>query len=346
MGYYCGIDLGNKDTSVCMIDKRRQVKLEVSVATRSEELRKVFTKYQGLNCIVEAAPLAEWLCNEIEACGRGHTITVVCSRKAKAVLSGHSGKKTDKRDARALAELCKSGWFEPVHRKSAQARELRSYLTARKQLVECSTAMASSIRGILRAHGIRLSAGTDESGFSSKVIEAVKELPDKARTGVVELLKAFEMLHGQQRSMYRTLRNETPKCPETARLLDIPGVGPALSSAFVATIDDPTRFESGEKVASYIGLVPRVHQSGETEYRGRITKTGDRLLRWLLVEAAGVLLTRAGTDWELKAWGLKLQEKKGTGKARVAVARRLCVIMWKIWKEQISYNPEALRQAA
>lgn len=122
----------------------------------------------------------------------------------------------------------------------------------------------------------------------------------------------------------------------------IPGVGPATAAAYVATIDDPHRFPNGEKVASYIGLTPSVYQSGETEYRGRITKTGDKLLRWLLVEAAHILLSRSGTPCELKRWGLRLQQSKGTGKARVAVARRLACIMWKMWVDLETFNPEAL----
>ena len=339
MGMYCGIDLGNKETAICIIDERRQVKLEAIVGTCTKELREVFKHYRKLTCIVEAAPLAEWLCKEVEACG--HAITIVCPRKAKAVLSGHGKKKTDRRDAKALAELCKSEWYEPVHRKSDEARELRSFLAARKQLVESSTAFASSIRGILRAHGIRLMAGSDEGNFAEKARAAAQELPPKAREGIEELVAAYEMLHWRQRAMYKALRNEVPKHPETARLVEIPGVGPATATAFVATIDDPMRFQDGESVASYVGLTPSVYQSGETEYRGRITKNGDKLLRWLLVEAAHILLTRSNTSWELKKWGLNLQAKKGVGKARVAVARRLCVMMWKIWRDQLSFNPEA-----
>ena len=344
MGMYCGIDLASKSTSICVINSRRQVKLEQSVATEERALSKVFRQFQGLTCIVEAAPLAEWVSEIIEKCG--HKVTIVCPRKAKAVLSGNSKKKTDKRDARGLAELCKSGWYEAVHRKSGKARELRSYLTARKQLVESSLAIGSSIRGILRAHGVRLSAGTDEATFVERAREGAQRLPLKAQEGIEELLKAFALLHAQQCAMYRKLRNEAPKNEETARLLDIDGVGPATAVAFVATIDDPNRFETGEKVASYLGLTPAVYQSGETEYRGRITKTGDALLRWLLVEAAHCLLTRTQTNSALKQWGLRLAEKKGLGKARVAVARRLCIIMWKIWKDEESYNPEALPLAA
>jgi len=339
MGYYCGIDLANKESVICILDGRRRVIAEESVATSAAGLRKVFKRYKGLQCIVEASPLSEWLCTEVEK--HGHEITMVCPRKVKAALSGQSKKKTDKRDARALAELCRSGWYEPVHRKSAEAREMRSYLTARKQIVQCSQALGSSIRGILRAHGVKLDTGSDEADFETRVRSVLKALPALAQRGIEELLKSFIQLHGQQRALYKELDKHAKKNEVTELLRTIPSIGAATASAFVATIDDPNRFATADKVGAYIGLTASVYQSGDTEYRGRITKTGDKLLRWLLVEAAQNLLTRSNSSSDLKRWGLKLREKKGLGKARVAVARRLSGIMWKMWKDNQTFNSEA-----
>ncbi|MCB0338712.1 MAG: IS110 family transposase [Bdellovibrionales bacterium] len=344
MGYYCGIDLGNKETLICIIQKNRQVVKEEQILTNGESLQASLGKYRKLTCIVEASPLAEWLCMEVEKLG--HKVSMVCPRKAKVALASQSKKKTDRRDARALAELCRSGWYEAVHRKSEEAREMRSYLTARKQLVESSTAISSSIRGILRAHGVKLQACTDDPNFEGRVRKASKKLPELARRGIEELLKAFELLHVQQRTLYKELHKHARENEITKLLQTIPGVGPATAAAFVATIDDPNRFPDGEKVAAYLGLTPSVYQSGETEYRGRITKTGDKLLRWLLVEAAHILLSRSGTPCELKARGLKLQEAKGVGKARVAVARLYAGIMWKMWKDKSEFYPEPLPAAA
>lgn len=344
MGYYCGIDLGNKETMISIIDGGRQVVAEERIATDGKALRQTLGKYRGVTCLVEAAPLAEWVCTEVERLG--HKIAIVCPRKAKVVLASQGkGKKTDERDARALAELCRSGWYEAVHRKSEEAREVRSFMTARKQLVECSTAIASSIRGILRAHGVKLSCCTDEGGFVKKVLMAAQKLPTLAREGIEELRKAFELLHEQQRSLYKKLRRQSWNDEVMKRLQSIPGVGPATAAAYVATIDDPNRFSGPEKVAAYLGLTPSVYQSGETEYRGRITKTGDKLLRWLLVEAAHILLSRSGTPCELRTWGLALEKAKGVGKARVAVARRLAGIMWKIWKDGTEFHAEEVRAA-
>lgn len=344
MGYYCGIDLGNKNSMISIIKGNRQVVKEESVLTNKAALKAALKSYRGLTCIVEASPLAEWLCTVVEELG--HKIAIVCPRKAKVALASQAKKKTDRRDARALAELCRSGWYEAVRRKSAEAREMRSFMTARKQLVECSTAIASSIRGILRAHGVKLEGGTDDRDFYKRVQVATEELPQLAQLGIKELLKAFDLLHEQQRALYKVLHKNARENHTTKLLQTIPGVGPATAAAFVATIDDPNRFPDGEKVAAYVGLTPSVYQSGETEYRGRISKTGDKLLRWLLVEAAHILLSRSGTPCNLRTWGLKLQEKKGTGKARVAVARRLCGIMWKMWKDGTEFYVEPLALAA
>ena len=124
----------------------------------------------------------------------------------------------------------------------------------------------------------------------------------------------------------------------TRRLMSVPGVGPLVATAFIATIDDPRRFQRGDQVAAYLGLTPSVHQSGETEYRGRITKEGDGLLRWLLVEAAHVLLTRTKQNCELKRWGLRLSRKKGHGKARVAVARKPAMLLHRLWLREETFD--------
>lgn len=344
MKYYCGIDLGCKETAMCVIDSDRKVVREVKVRTEEGPITAVLTGLQDVICLVETAPLAEWLAKQVEAVG--HKVHLVCAKKAKKAMASQK-KKTDKRDARALAELCRSDWYEPVHRKSDSARNMRSFLTARKQLVESSTAIASSLRGILRAHGIRLSGvGSDEPGFSKAVKTAAKGLDRQVEGCILQMLEAFEDLHDRQRKMYRQLEKET-RLEGPAKLLKTAhGVGAATATAFVATIDNPHRFADGEKLASYLGIVPSIYQSGDTEYRGRITKTGDKLLRWLLVEAANSLLLRCKKESRLQEWGLKLAETKGNGKARVAVARRLCGILLKMWKDNEPFEPDYAKAAA
>lgn len=344
MKYYCGIDLGCKETAMCVIDNNRKVIRETKIPTEESHIAEVLKGLKGVACLVETAPLAEWLAKQVEAAG--HKVDLVCAKKAKQAMAGQK-KKTDRRDARALAELCRSGWYEPVHRKSDAARNMRSFMTGRKQLVESSGAIASCLRGILRAHGIRLNGvGSDEPGFAQAVRAATVGLDEQVKDCVLELLKAFKHLHDQQRKMYRRLEKET-RVEGPAKLLKTAhGVGAATAAAFVATIDDPHRFTDGEKLASYLGLVPSIYQSGGTEYRGRITKTGDKLLRWLLVEAANSLLKRTKKESGLREWGLRLAESKGCGKARVAVARRLCGILLKMWKDHEPFNADCVKAAA
>lgn len=273
MNYYCGIDLGCKDTAMCVIDQNRKVIREIRIPTDKTSIKNALKGLKGVSCLVETSPLAEWLAKVVES--GGHKVNLVCAKKAKRVMASY--KKTDQRDALALAELCRSGWYEPVHRKSGAARNMRSFMIARKQLVESSCAIAASIRGILRAHGIRIGVvGSDEPSFA-KTIKAVAATLDKqVEDAILELLKAFEQLHDQQRKMYRRLDKETRAEGPAKLLRTAPGVGAATAAAFVATIDNPHRFADGEKLASYLGLVPSIYQSGGTEYRGRITKQGMR----------------------------------------------------------------------
>ena len=144
--YYCGLDVSSKSVSVCVIDENHKVKLEGECPTETEELGRVLKKFKKLRCVVEAAPLAEWICRVVEGCG--HKVTIICPRRAKGVMS--TRKKTDRIDAKNLAELCLGGWYTAVHRKSGAARELRSCLTARKQVVQAASALQSAIRGIFR----------------------------------------------------------------------------------------------------------------------------------------------------------------------------------------------------
>ena len=306
MQNYGGIDLDSKNLSICILKDAGEILCETAVRTDESKAVKFFKGLSPMRFVVEASPLAEWLCGIVEECG--HTIDIICPRHAKAVTQ--TGKKTDRLDAMNLARVCRGGWYIKVHRKSGDARELRSYLTSRKRLVQASQDIASSIRGIMRAHGIRLAATTDEKSFADKVRESLRCAPEMLSKAIEPLLLSWQELHLREKRMYKELKRLMKKSAVGEMLCSVPAIGPATAAAFVATIDNPERFPNSERVASYLGLVPRVMQSGETDYRGRITKTGDKLLRWLLVEAATVLLSRSRTTWGLRAWGLKLQESR------------------------------------
>ena len=322
---YCGIDAANQTSAVCVVDAQGQVLRAVTVATQGAALGEALSGLGVLRVVIEAAPLAEWLAGQVEALG--HEAVLIDARAAKHLV--RSAKKTDARDARTLAQLARTGWYTVVHRKAAPARLLRSRLQGRQALLRTAKASAAAIRGLLRAHGIRLGR-VAEGRFAARVREVVcAQVPGLEET-MGALLTVWQQSHEAAAALERALQRDSRQDPVRRRLQTVPGVGALISSAYQATIDDPHRFVRARQVADYVGLAPRVHQSGEVDLRGRISREGDHLLRWHLVEAAHVLLTR-GRDCALKRWGLALAARKGASKAKVAVARKLAVLLWRLW---------------
>ncbi len=324
--YYCGIDLASKTSALCVMDGTGRIAMERTCPTDADGFRQALRGYPGLRCVIEACPLSEWVAALLESLG--HEVVVVDPRKAKAVI--RTKKKTDKLDARNLARMVATGWYTAVHRKSAQARLLRSQLVARKGLVVAQLQQSNRIRGLLRAHGVRL--GPVASGeFERRVIESAQRHCAGLLPALHALLEVWATTRAALAQLTKHIKGLIRQDAVCGLLMTTPGVGPLVSCAYVATIDDPRRFRRGDQVAAYVGLVPSVHQSGDTEYRGRITKEGDGLVRYLLVEAAHVLLTRAHSDSALKRWGKRIEKRKGAAKAKVAVARKLAIILHRMW---------------
>ena len=334
---YCGIDVGTRTSSICIIDEQGKVVCQWSCLTSmiAETLAEKLAGYgAGVKCIIEASPLAEHVCRQVEAIGV--KIEIVDSRHTKAILQGK--KKTDKVDARVLAELCKIGWYRSIHRKSGPDREKRTILNGRAALVKTATMLKNTIRGLLKANGLVLPARCEGAQFVAEVRAKIEKLTPDVQEIFKLLLESWNGAYTAQLKEYKKLGRIARKEPTARRLMTTPGVGPATALAFVSTISSPGRFKSAKQVASYVGLAPRVHQSGSTEFNGRITKQGDKLLRWLLIESAGALLTRVKGSTPLKEWGLRLAERKGLAKAKVAVARRLCLLLFALWKNESDYR--------
>jgi transposase len=323
---HCGIDVATKSSSICITDGRGVVVLEQAVTTDEVGLRGVLGGRRRMRCVLEAGPLAEWLADVIERLG--HKAVVIDARKARGVI--RTKKKTDRLDARNLAKMSRTGWYTAVHRKSVEARAMRTVLQARQGLVKTALAQGSRIRGLLKAHGLKLGE-VAESQFGV----AVRRLSLEKGQQLWEMLEPLVEVRRQALRAAEQMRKQVVRQakadPVHQRLMTVPGVGPLTATAFVATIDDPRRFRSSDQVPAYIGLVPSVDQSGEKEVHGHITRDGDGLLRGYLVEAAHVLLTRKRGICRLKRWGLKLAKKKGHGKARVAVARKLAALLHRLW---------------
>jgi len=331
--HYCGIDLGSKSSSICIENQKGEIIREFEITTDEDSFRRHFAGEVAMFCVIEASPLAEWAAQILE--NQGCSVEVIDPRKAKAVIC--TKKKTDILDARNLAKMARTGWFTTVHRKSPESRMMRTLLKARTGLLETAIAQQSRIIGLLRAHGKRL---PKKSGcrFEERLGLVMADLSPELQSVLSSLLNVWKLSTREAQGLTRRITELSRRHPVCRLLMSVPGVGPLVSACYVATIDDPGRFSCSTDVGSYLGLVPRVHQSGATEYRGRITKEGDDLVRWLLVEAAHVLLTRTKRRSALKAWGEHLREKKGLAKARVAVARKLAVLLHRIWVTGAPYS--------
>lgn len=330
---YCGIDLANKTSAICVVDALGERLLESECCTDEDGFRQGLGGYDGLMILIEASPLSEWVAKILESLG--HQVRLIDPRRATALI--RTKKKTDKLDARHLARMAQTSWYHEVHRKSEKARMLRSHLQARHGVINARKSQVLRIRGLLRAHGIKV--GQVSAGkFAERIRQLVHERDPGLSMILEPLLDAVDALRLSEVKLTKALKLQVKQDKACQLLMTAPGVGIVTAACYVATIDDPTRFDRSDQVAAYVGLAPRVYQTGETCYTGRISKEGDALMRTLAVEASHVLLTRSGADHALKRWGLTLRERKGVGKARVAVARKLMMVLHRMWLTQTPYQ--------
>jgi len=248
--------------------------------------------------------------------------------------------KSDRNDARGIAQLMRLGWFRPVHCKSMAAQETRALLTARKLLQVKLHDIEMSLRGILRGFGLKVGP-TTPARFEGRIKELVSGHPSLERIAAgllaarVALRREFDRFEKEVRA---TARRDT-----RARLMmSVPGVGAIVSLTFTSAIDDPTRFKSSKQVGAYFGLTPSKYQSGETDIDGRITKIGDAWVRAALYEAANIILIKPLKGCTaLKSWAMKLAKRSGLKKAKVALARKLAVIMHRMLIDGTSFRNAA-----
>jgi transposase len=244
--------------------------------------------------------------------------------------------KSDQNDARGLAELVRVGWYREVTVKSEESQKVRAILVARSRLVSIRRDIENQVRSMIKEYGLlfRRAIGLQ---FRNQVIELVAE-DHQLRAVIDPLLSIHEHVCRQQTKFDEEVRRLAKADKTTRRLMTVPGVGVITALTFRHTIDDPSRFRSASKVGAYLGLTPRRNQSGETDLNGRISRWGDRLLRTYLFEAATVLLYRTKKWSSLKAWGMKLAKRIGMKKAKVAIARKIAVILHCIWVDGTSFE--------
>jgi len=331
MEHFARLDVGTHLTSVCVIDAKGEIQFEAELATDPDLIAKALKKWRASLRQIghEAGSMAPWLHKELAE--RGLKMVCLEAFHARQAMKAQRNK-TDKHDARGIAHLVRSGWIRSVHIKSDASYRLRFLLGQRSLLVRKRVDIENTIRQSLKVFGLRIT-GVNRSSFEAKARELVAE--DTVLAGLVEaMLKVRTVLVDQIAHLHKLVLACAREDELTLRFMEIPGVGPVTALLFKATIDDPSRFKSAKDVGAYFGLTPKRWQSGETiDRQGRISKMGDRDVRRSLFEAAHILLVAYRGKCALKTWGQKLLKAKGHHKAAVAVARRLSMVMWAMWRD-------------
>ncbi len=343
MRHYVGLDVSLKLTHICVMDQDQKVIAQTKVETDPEtialylhDLKLTFHRI-GL----ETGNLAQWLYTGLSKSG----LPVFCldARKVKGFLKLETTNKNDRNDAKGIARMMVFGTPHVVHVKTEEAQKMRALLSARKTLQTKMIDIELFVRGSIRQFGLKVGTVTRPK-WEERIRELVED--DEFLFAVIEpMLVAWrtlrEQLAGLQKKILRITRDDA-----TCRLLmSCPGVGPVVSLAYKSTIDIPERFQKSEAVGAAVGLTPRQNQSGEVNVNGRISKSGDEALRSLLVEAALTVLTKPKNSW-LKAWGLQVAKRRGMQRAAVAVARKLAVVLHRMWMDGTEFRwarePEAV----
>jgi transposase len=324
MEYFAGLDVSMKETHICVVNGEGDVIKETSTATLPEAIAAALAREPVCQRVVlETGRMAPTLYHGLEALG----VRVVCieSRQAYLALKSLATHKTDRNDARGLAQLARTGFFKPVHVKSLPAHAVRALIIARKKLVGQRVTLENQIRGLAVVFGVRLPRGLSPA-FAEQVIGGSEGVTGLSGA-VCGLLAARNAMLQAIAAIDRDIKRLARASEACRRLMTIPGVGQLTALAFAAAIDKPERFRRSRDVGAYLGLVPRRYQSGEIDYTGSISKCGDRRVRTLLYEAANVMLTRYRGKLALKDWALDIGRRSTMRKARIALARRLAIIM-------------------
>jgi transposase len=339
MYHYAGIDVSLESSAVCVVDGAGKIVREAKVASEPEALIAWF-RLLGLRVErigLEAGPLSQWLYAALrEASLAVELLETRHVRDAfKAMLV-----KSDRNDARGIAQLMRLGWFRPVHCKSIEAQETRAVLTARKLLQSKLRDIENSLRGVLRGFGLKVGKTTERT-FAARISELVIGHP-----GLELVARALLEAHAVLLREFTGLDKHTQKLarlhPQARLLMTTPAVGPIVALTYAAAIDDPTRFRSSKTTGAHFGLTPKKYQSGQTDYTGRISKIGDASVREALYQAAHVMLTKPVKNCSaLKGWAMRIARRAGMRKAKVALARKLAVILHRMLADAKPFNPMA-----
>ena len=333
--YYAGLDVSLEETAICVVDGTgaivKEVRAESEPGALNDALKRLGLALQRVG--MEACSLTAWLHDGLAEAG--WPAFCIETRQANAAMKTMPNK-TDRNDARALAQIMRTGWFRQVHVKSHQSRRWRSLLVARRTVLNHMRSIENLVRAISREDGIKLGTPSRKD-FTARVREMAGTEP--------ELMAMLEPLLAVLASMMEELGRLTKRVLDIVRneatcrqLMTSPGVGPITALTYRATIDRPERFARSRDVGAHLGLTPTRYQSGETDIAGRISRCGDELARTGLVEAAHTLLVRSKKWSSLRVWGLAIAKRRGMARAKIAVARKLAVILHRMWVDRSDFR--------
>lgn len=334
MDYYAGIDVSLEQSSVCVVDSSGKIVRETRVASEPEALLQHFADL-GLPIVrigLEAGPLSQWLREGLVDAGLD--VVLLETRHVKAALSAMPVK-TDRKDARGIAQLLRMGWYRPVHAKSTDAQGVRALLVGRKLLQAKLLDVELSIRGILRGYGLKVGE-VSRGRFEARIRDLI-EGHDMLETVIGAMLQARAALWNEFTRLHRTMLKIARADRVCQRLMSAPGVGALVALTYRSAVDDPGRFAKSRTVGAYFGLTPKKYQSGETDIDGGITRVGDAMVRTALYEAAHIMLTRASRFSALKRWAMDVAKRRGMKRAK-ALARKLATVLHRMWVDASAFR--------
>ncbi len=339
-----GLDLGDRSSQICRMDRKTGAVLEERrLSTTTASVQRYFSSLPPQLVALESGTHSLWMTRLVKSLG--HEVIVANPSQVRAISS--SLKKTDERDARFLAQLVRVDpqLLSPVEPRSEQSQKAIAVVRAREGLVKARTMLVNQVRGVVKSFGYRLPS-CSSAAFASKA-QQDKTLPSSLKDTLAPLLRVLSELSQEIARFDKQVEVLARHWSVTQRLRQIKGVGALTALVFVLTLGDPFRFAKSRAVGAYLGLVPGSRSSGQSAPQMPITKQGDRLTRRLLVQASHYILGPFGQDSDLRRLGLRLAERGGkSGKKRavVAVARKLAVVLHRLWVSETDYEP--LRKAA
>jgi transposase len=336
MKLFVGLDVSLEKTAICVISEHGKIVREAQVASEPEALTGWIVELKGTVAAIglEAGPLSQWLHRGLTEAGLD--VVLMETRQVKGALKAMPIK-TDRRDAEGIARLLHLGWFRPVHCKFVSAQEVRAVLNVRKAVQQGFLALEMSLRGLLRNFGLKV--GTISRGRFEPRVRELTTGNSMLETATEPMLRARSALRQELAALERCVRQLAQEDPVCRRLMSMPGIGAVVALTYRSAVDDPSRFTSSRKVGPWVGLTPSRNQSGERDVSGGITKASDVNLRRALCQAATVMMHRGRATW-LRAWAVQVARRRGSKRAMVALARRIDVILHRIWVDDTDFRFE------